>query len=314
MSRDIVEPEEARIYGIGYRSWKRSFQPNSKRFLFLTWEEIKLIARPRWPLYVFISLRLIFFIFEVLGILNAPPSGIPFEQYIPFKQFYFSRLINSGSPMLGLTDVLLVFYAGSSVLSRDRLSGAYSLYFSRPLTRLEYLAVKFSAVAFYVLSFTWLPAIYIYLALGSAYDFKPVDYLKWEYLQYLVAVLGYGLLIILLLTSFVLLLSSYLKKGWYVGVILVALPIVSSIVYSILVPLEVQNPSIYVGPFASSIYILAWFLDIDKTVLVENFGLFDATLITSVSYVGSMSASIILALIAVFLGVLFVRIRSLEVV
>ncbi len=313
MSKDVVESEEvaseARIYGTGYRSWQRSFQPSSKRFLFLTWEEIKLIARPRWPLYVFVSLRLIFFIFEMLSVLNGPPLGDS-----PFNQSYFMRLGSTGNPMLGLTDVLLVFYAGSSVLSRDRLSGAYSLYFSRPLTRLEYLAVKFSAVAFYVVSFTWIPAIYIYLALGSAYDFKPIDYLKWEYLQYLLAVMGYGLLIILLLTSFVLLLSSYLRKGWYIGVILVALPIVSNIVYSILVQLEVQNPSIYVGPFASSLYILAWLLGIDKTFLIERLGRFDASLITSVSYVGSMGAYSVIVLIAVFIGLLFIRIRSLEVI
>ena len=314
MSEDTVEPgevtgESARIYGTGYRSWERSFQPDSKRFLFLTWEEIKLIARPRWPLYVFVSLRLIFFIFEMLAVLNGPPPGD-----LPFNQYYFMRLSSTGSPMLGLTDVLLVFYAGSSVLSRDRLSGAYSLYFSRPLTRLEYLAVKFSAVAFYVLSFTWLPAIYTYLALGSAYDFKPIDYFKWEYFQNLLAVMGYGLLIIFLLTSFVLLLSSYLRKGWYIGVILVALPIVSSIVYSILVQLEVQNSAIYVGPFASSVYVLAWLLGIDKTFLVEQMGRFDATFITSVAYVGSMGAYIMMALFVVLLGLLFVRIRSLEVI
>jgi len=53
----------------------------------------------------------------------------------------------------------ITVYAGSGLIAGDRHANALQLYFSRPLTRIQYIAGKFAVLAIFLLAGSWLPAI-----------------------------------------------------------------------------------------------------------------------------------------------------------
>ena len=301
--------EEAHIYKVGYIPWERKFQPKINTFFNLVWEEIKIIAKPKWALLVFIVLRFLLIVTDILQIFGLRSMGI-FGGFPPFGLFYI--MVTVKNSMMGITDLLLTFYVGSSTISRDRLSGAYSLYFSRQISREEYLLAKFMAVGFYLTSFTWLPAIYKYFAIGGIYNLKFSDYFKWTHLRILVYGLVYGTLIILFLTSGILLLSIYVKKGWYSAVIILPIPILSSIIYTIaLYVFNIKYAPLIAGPPSYGYFILSWMLGINEQAIHQY--LYIPESITSLHQIGLYGFLIIMGLTIFFIATLYIKIRKLEV-
>jgi ABC-2 type transport system permease protein len=67
----------------------------------------------------------------------------------------FREFLDQQSPFL----FFVTLYAGSGLIASDRRANALQVYFSKPLTRLQYVAGKLAVLAIFLLGASWLPAM-----------------------------------------------------------------------------------------------------------------------------------------------------------
>jgi ABC-2 type transport system permease protein len=140
--------------------------------------------------------------------------------------------------------MLLVVVAGPGLISRDLRFNALPLYFSRPLTRLDYLLGKLGVIGALVAAVAVGPAVFAYLIgvcfsldVGVVRDTYPV----------LLASVAYGLTVTLSVGSLMLALSSLTRRSLYVGIAWAGIWIISGSVGSIMT--EVYRESLRRGRY-----------------------------------------------------------------
>jgi ABC-2 type transport system permease protein len=127
--------------------------------------------------------------------------------------------------------MLLVLVAGPNLISRDLRFNALPLYFSRPLTRLDYFLGKLGVLAALVAAVAVLPAAVAYV-LGVCFSLDlGVIADTWRLLP---AAIVYGLVIVVSAGTLMLALSSLSRRSLYVGIAWVGLWIISATVASVL--------------------------------------------------------------------------------
>ncbi len=72
---------------------------------------------------------------------------------------YFYQAVNHQGPFV----LLFVLLSGTELISRDRRYQALQIYFSRPLTRNDYILGKLGIVAAFVFLVSWLPVLVLWL-------------------------------------------------------------------------------------------------------------------------------------------------------
>ena len=121
--------------------------------------------------------------------------------------------------------MLLVVIAGPNLISRDLRFNALPLYFSRPLTRLDYFLGKLGVIATLVAAVAIAPAVAAY-ALGVCFSLElSVIRDTWRLLP---ASLLYGLVIVASAGPLMLALSSLSRRSLYVGIAWAGLWVISS--------------------------------------------------------------------------------------
>jgi ABC-type transport system involved in multi-copper enzyme maturation permease subunit len=127
--------------------------------------------------------------------------------------------------------MLLVTVAGPGLISQDLRFNALPLYFSRPLTRLDYFLGKLGVIGALVASVAVAPAVFAYvvgvlfcLDLSVVRDTYPV----------LLASVAYGLVVTLSAGTLMLALSSLTRRSLYVGIAWAGFWIISGSVGGIL--------------------------------------------------------------------------------
>jgi ABC-2 type transport system permease protein len=127
--------------------------------------------------------------------------------------------------------MLLVVLVGPNLISRDFRFNALPLYFSRPLTRLDYFLGKLGVIAALVAAVAVLPAIAAYV-LGICFSLDlGVVRDTWRLLP---ASVLYGLVIVLSAGTLMLALSSLSRRSLYVGISWIGLWIISSAIAAVL--------------------------------------------------------------------------------
>ena len=127
--------------------------------------------------------------------------------------------------------MLLVVMAGPNLISRDLRFNALPLYFSRPLTRLDYFLGKLGVIAALVAAVAVLPAVVAYV-LGVCFSLDlSVIRDTWRLLP---ASILYGLIIVVSAGTLMLALSSLSRRSLYVGIAWIGLWIISSAVAGVL--------------------------------------------------------------------------------
>jgi ABC-2 type transport system permease protein len=122
--------------------------------------------------------------------------------------------------------MLLVLMVGPDLISQDLRFNALPLYFSRPLRRLDYFAGKLGVIAAFLGAVAILPALAAYV-LGVAFSFEFSVFR--DTARLLLAVVGYGLVVVLSAGTLMLALSSLSRNSRFVGASWVALWVVSNI-------------------------------------------------------------------------------------
>jgi ABC-2 type transport system permease protein len=120
--------------------------------------------------------------------------------------------------------MLLVVVAGPGLISRDLRFNALPLYFSRPLTRLDYFAGKLGVIGALVATVAMAPAVAGYLV-GICFSLD-ISVVK-DTFPVLLGSAAYGLVITLSAGTLILAMSSLTRRSLYVGIAWAGLWIIS---------------------------------------------------------------------------------------
>jgi ABC-2 type transport system permease protein len=209
-----VSHDDAKIYDQSYRPWKGELASPRSRFLIIAANELRQAWKDKWfkrivwfsfgPLIVFAVLTVVAARFAALGG-QMPDVWIPFWDV----QMFFS--------------MLMAFFIGRGAVGEDLRSGALVVYFSRPVSFIQYLTGKWMAIAAGVLGVTLLPglvlAVFRWLAEPDA---TAVDFLRW-----MGALLALSLLLALCMGWMVLAISALAGRARAAGIVWVILFFVS---------------------------------------------------------------------------------------
>jgi ABC-type transport system involved in multi-copper enzyme maturation permease subunit len=169
--------------------------------------------------FIYISENLENFKFMVRGserLINITPGS--FKYYLAHPAFLF------------LIIAMLVF-AGSGLIADDLKHNSLQIYFSRPLTKGDYLLGKMAVIFFFILIVTLVPAVLVLifkLIFSGSFRF----FLDYPWL--ILSIFAYSLLLALFLAFYTLLLSALSKQSRYVMILMFMTYLFSDILYGIL--------------------------------------------------------------------------------
>jgi ABC-type transport system involved in multi-copper enzyme maturation permease subunit len=133
-------------------------------------------------------------------------------------------------PCLFLIIALCVF-AGSGLVADDLKHNSLQVYFSRPLSRKDYLLGKMAVIFFFVLTVTLVPGLLVLVfKLIFAGSFKFLFAYPWL----VFSIIGYSAFLSLFFAFYTLLLSALSKNSRYVMILVFMIYLFSDILYGIL--------------------------------------------------------------------------------
>lgn len=218
-------PEAARPYGEvfdrGYQHYAGERRGRSYAVRALTIYSIKrgLGIKKRWTAKILpIILYGISFIpaIVIVGLLAFLPAG---ELGIGYGSLYGT-----------LELVILVFAAALApeMLCDDRRENVLQLYFSRPITRLDYLGAKVGAMAILMGTIVFLPPLILFVGL-TLVDASPVSYF-FENIEDLLRIVVFGVLVSTYYASLGLIISLFTtRKGIAAAILIVGVVILSGL-------------------------------------------------------------------------------------
>jgi ABC-2 type transport system permease protein len=182
------------IHSVGYRPWEGRRLPGATRWATIALTGIRRAATSKWlrrmmflAIFPSVFLAIPFFLFEqslrdpamareLAGFLTVLPqselhqaafqagleNATP-EQIEELRRAIWSYLLLTlfRYPQAVLM-VLVIGIVAPPLISHDLRSRAFLIYFSRPITRLEYVLGKLGTVAFFLLMITTVPAMLLY--------------------------------------------------------------------------------------------------------------------------------------------------------
>lgn len=177
------------IHELGYRSWEGRLLPRWRRSWSISRTGVKLALRLRvLRRLMLLSIAPLLYLapgFFVIGVMTDPtnPGGAPALQSMfgwvfedpeirrqlmrspelvrgPLWNDIFHNLFTYFGIWGGIVSTIFV---APSLLSRDLRSKAFLLYFSKPITRVDYILGKAGVIMAFLLWFTLLPCLLIYL-------------------------------------------------------------------------------------------------------------------------------------------------------
>jgi ABC-type transport system involved in multi-copper enzyme maturation permease subunit len=216
------------IYDLGYRHWEGTVQSHARRWFIITRRGIALLIRNR----KFISLLVLSMIpFIIRGaMLYAYFFSEKLNIRIPFLtvdgKFYFDFLRYQAFPIF-----LMLLYAGSGLISNDLRYNALQIYFSKPLTRMDYILGKLGIVGFFTLAVTLLPGLLLFILHVSFANSMKVFV---DNLWMLGSIVLFSLLLALVNSMLVLALSSLSRSSRFAGLSFFAVFVFSEALMGIL--------------------------------------------------------------------------------
>ncbi len=155
----------------GYHKWDGSLQKNPKRWWPVFRFTIRQIYNKRFAKALFAVELIPFLVFlffsYIMYIANRPNAAIlSFLRELPPEvrslNYFFYSFYCFG-PTVFFQYLILNLFCGADLISADLRSNAFSLYFSKPLTAIDYLIGKFFSLLFFLLLFSLLPGIVLLL-------------------------------------------------------------------------------------------------------------------------------------------------------
>ncbi len=218
----------------GYAHWDGEFKDTRFRWGPISRYAIKLSFRRKFFKFLFFSTLVpalftltMIYVSERLGdfaFLTNDTDALSFFEVNPvFFMRYFSE-------WLLFMIVLLLVFCGAGLIADDLKYNSLQLYFSRPITKKDYVLGKASVIVFFLSLITVVPGlVFVVMKLLFAGSFQFLRQFPW--LPF--SVVAYSAFIILFFTFYTLLLSSLNKNRRYVAVLIFGLYVFTDILFGI---------------------------------------------------------------------------------
>jgi ABC-2 type transport system permease protein len=231
------------IFDQGYQHWQGSLSGHTWRWLTVARHGVRAQMKNRWA-----RLLLLFAIFPALilsgafvlwelfgqqsGLLGplvrelGLPPGLA-QQPQAYRSAFWTLAYGQFFERQIFFSMLLVLLIGPNLISQDLRFNALPLYFSRPLRRPDYFLGKLGVIAFFLSAVMILPAVLAWV-LGVAFSLDPGAITA--SFPLLLAVIGYGLIVVLVTGTLMLALSSLSRNSRYVSALWLGIWFVGSLV------------------------------------------------------------------------------------
>lgn len=218
-----------------YRGWTRKLRPSSLACWPIARTALLLVLRRKlfWLLLALAGLSFLFF-FAMIYLkaqISAQNPGIKrFVDQILTKVTGTGETYRDFMFAQGTVTMLLLAFAGTTVVGDDLRQGALTFYLSRRIGKWQYVVGKLLSIGLLISLTTTLPALVLYVEYGLLTE--SFTYFR-ENLGILRGILGYGMALAVTLSLLLFALTSLLKKtvplvmAW--ACIFVLLPVVSEL-------------------------------------------------------------------------------------
>jgi len=214
-----------------------------------------------------------------------------------------SQVVEASLVLQGFS-LLAIGWFGAGLISEDTKLGAHLLYFSRPLTKLDYFLGHFLTVGYFGLLSVLVPTLIICLvATFSSPDFA---FLKEEW-DVIPASIGHALLTVTMLSSVTLAVSCLVKRKAFALIGLFGLFFGSQVAGQVLYAMKKDERLMMVGIWNHLLRLGDWVLSIKGRPMDLATGQ-----LTQFDWSPYVSLGVVGGLIAVSLGVCWLRMRKLE--
>jgi len=235
------------IFDQGYQHWKGRLSGYAWRWLAITRQGLRVQFKGRYvrllmilawmPAFVLVSVLAMWGLLEqgkLAGLESFLRSVLPPDITADprvYRQSMWTLAYSYFFKIEILFIMLLVTLTGPGLISRDLRFNALPLYFSRPLTRMDYFLGKLGVIGALVAAVAVVPAATAYL-LGVCFSLDlSVIRDTWRLLP---ASILYGLIIVASAGTLILALSSLSRRSLYVGIAWIGLWLIGAAAASIL--------------------------------------------------------------------------------
>ena len=219
------------IHDHSYRHWKGELKSHGFRWWVITKEGLRIILRRKLFLLFILAPPAIHFFATGAIVYGVNIYGTLFgDLSIINAKFLFDFLTRQSFSI-----VLICVFGGAGLIANDLKNNALQFYFSKPLTRLDYLAGKLAIVMVLVGLVTVVPGVLLFVE--NAVLSKGATFLREKY-WVAGSIALYSLILTLSTSLLILALSAMTRNGRYAAVcfiaILVGTPILSEMLKNIL--------------------------------------------------------------------------------
>ena len=286
------EAELGSIFEQSYRPWDGELGPRWVRNYAIFRHHVYGLFRGSGHRYYHPMVRLTIFVILLFSLLPVLMLFLASLSSDGFMADTFSRMwgINRHN-LWGQLTALVV----GGMISDDRKNGTSAIYFSRPVTRLDYTAMKYLSVAV-VLGFVIVLSYFVYYTSAIIFNSEGWAYLV-DTLPMFAGGLIAGILVVITYTSIGLALSSISQSRFFAAIAFLSV-IYGTKLLALLIDTQFDTSILYVlSPYDCLAHIGQWLLGIDSN--------YDHPL--------AFSLVSIIAINAVCIALLTARVSSLEV-
>jgi len=213
------------IHDLSYRHWKGEWTSHPYRWWVITRQGIRLLAKRRRFIILMILSAIPFVVRgAMLYFASVAGKNLPFVKIDPkfFADFLSQQMFFT---------FLIAIFAGAGLIANDLRANALQIYFSKPITRRDYVIGKFGVLAYFLAMPTLVPGLLLFLL---AMLFEPDATFLQQYYWVPLSIFAYSLIIILAFATAILTLSSLTRSSRFAGINFAAVFFFSHILYGIL--------------------------------------------------------------------------------
>lgn len=276
----------------GYYRWDGEFKSSYIKWLPIFSSGVKKVFKKKWSKTLFALTASSFFVFLVAIYVATKPELKMLTQLVEQIQSD-ARLLHTyyTNGFLIFMMMLLSLFTGAELISADLKFNSFTLYLSRPLSRLDYSIGKFSIVLFYLLLFSLAPGMLLILAKIIFSGSFSVSF------SVLLATIIFPVVVCLFMASLILMLSSLSANIRFVSIMFIAAYVVSNML-----------AGIFKGTLKDDLFFL-----FSIHVNIRHFGSFLFNTRSNLDFPGWLSGAVLILLTGVFLTILSLRIKRAEV-
>jgi len=277
----------------GYYNWDGELKTSRFNWLPIFMNGIKTVYKKRFSKFVFAVSGIPFLIFMVAIYVSSKPELKMLSRLVREIQtdaLLFNAYYTNG--FLVFMMMVISVFAGAELIAGDLKYKSFTLYLSRPLSRMDYITGKFSIVLFYLLDFTLVPGILMILfkiIFTGSVSISP---------RVLLAAFGFPILVSFFLASLGIMISSLTTNLKMAKIMIFVIYLLSNAV----------------AHMFREIFRSRSFLHFSIDENISQFGSFIFNTRGGGFYTeGFIAGIILLALTLIFLTIVMVRIKRVEV-